>query len=298
MYSNEFNFLRFLNNLVHLDNDKYSQTISKVSIDKENKKSLVKSNTKILNFEKIIEEAFQNQSSPATVDGLYFNFNKNNKLTLFFIEFKGDDLTRKSWKSFFKDNILSLPANACKNQNVNCPIKNLEYNQLKTLYEHYNDEIIHQLHIKPIESILIGLPQLFENYANEKFEKIDIISNYIKCKIHIISSDSSKNKSNSHLTSKKEVKDKYSLYVNRKFFEYQTFNVEDYKENFIPKIDLFPISFIDIIISIVDQINENNLSMDDTSNILNNYLSKNKIKIKEQQKVKLIKTIKYYIQNS
>ena len=298
MYSNEFNFIRFLNNLIHLDNDKYSQTISEVSKDKNNKKSLVKSNSKVLNYEKIIEKTFHNQISPATVDGLYFNFNKNNKLTLFFIEFKGDDLTRKSWKSYFKENILSLPANACKNQKNNCPIHNLDYNQLKILYEHYNDEIIHQLHIKPIESILIGLPQLFENYTNEKFKKIDIISNYIKCKIHIISSDPSKNKSNSHLTSKKEVKDKYSLYVNRKFFEYQTFSVEDYKENFIPKIDLFPISFLDIIISSVDQINENNLSLNDTSNILNNYLSKNKLRINEQQKEKLIKTIKYYAQNS
>lgn len=70
MYSNKFFFIKFLNHLVHLDNDRYLQTISEVSTDK-NKDSLVKSNTKILNYEKIIENAFQNKISPATVDGLW-----------------------------------------------------------------------------------------------------------------------------------------------------------------------------------------------------------------------------------
>lgn len=293
MYSNKFFFIKFLNHLVHLDNDRYLQTISEVSTDK-NKDSLVKSNTKILNYEKIIENAFQNKISPATVDGLYFNFNKYNKLTLFFIEFKGDNLAKKSWKNYFKDNILSLPENACEKENENCPIKNLSYNNLKTLYEHYNDEIIHQLHIKPIESMIIGLSDLFEDYSNEKLENVDIISNYINCNVQIIY-PKARNEANSNLTTNSEVKDKYSLYVNRNLFKYKIYSVEDYKENFIPKIDLFPISFLDIIIDIVEEIMENNLSINDVTDILTNYTNEHELKINDKQKKKLIKIIKFYI---
>lgn len=294
MYFSEFNILKFLNNLVNLENEKYLQSISEVSLDYTNEKSLIKSNTKILNYEKIIEKTFQNQISPATVDGLYFNFNKKNKLTLFFIEFKGDNLTRKKWKEYFKENILSLPDNICKNQQKSCPINKLKKESLNTIYEHYNDEIIHQLHIKPIESLFIGLPKLYEDFYDEKFDEIAIISNYVNCKVHIVSPNNAKNQSNSHLTTKDEIKDKYSLYVNRKLFEYETFNDEEYKENFIPKIDLFPISFLDIIVSVVDKIKANNLPSSEISKILINHISEKQLNVTDKQKEKLKRIINHF----
>ena len=43
MYFSEFNILKFLNNLVNLENEKYLQSISEVSLDYTNEKSLIKS---------------------------------------------------------------------------------------------------------------------------------------------------------------------------------------------------------------------------------------------------------------
>ena len=124
MYSNKLEFLEFLNWLINLNNGKYYENLTSVSSSKgENPKSLVESDVRILNIEQIMLDRYGEDQIPAIVDGIYFNFNKRNKLCLSFIEFKGDKLDKKPLKEYYKNNICTLKDNTCGIPNLDCPNK-------------------------------------------------------------------------------------------------------------------------------------------------------------------------------
>ena len=111
MFSNYLNFLKFLNYLKNYEceDNPYFENIANVSDDKHGG-SLINSDELMLNFENIRNNVFSNQKIiPSTVDGLYFNFNnKHLILTLYFVEFKGGELSNESFKYYINEKIIPL----------------------------------------------------------------------------------------------------------------------------------------------------------------------------------------------
>lgn len=253
MYSDELLFLRFLNYLVQGHDKKYYNDISIVSASTRGDSStaLIHSNKKIINFEDLTLDYYGRDNSPSVVDGLYFNFTKHNKLALFFIEFKGDKLNKKAWKTYFKENIKSLPDNVCSNQHEDCPIVKLDQYSLDKIYNQYADEILVQLKLKPLESLLIATPTLFKQFSGLDFKYNYILNNYCECHLYVVYVGGNKNPANSQLTSN-EIKDKYALFKkNGLISEYQVLTKKTFNNNVISKIDRFPIHFLNNVLEII-----------------------------------------------
>ena len=251
MYSDELQFIKFLNHLIQMKDEKYYNNVSIVSANK-NDEPLIYSNRKMINFEDLVLDHYGNKTSPAIVDGLYFNFNKNNELSLFFIEFKGNKLNKKAWKNYFEENIKKLPETVCSNQNDDCPILKLDQHSLKKIYEQYADEILVQLKIKPLESLLIAIPTLFKQYSGQDSKSNNILNNYFNCYIYVVHAGGDENPLYAQLTSN-EVNDKYALFKNNGLIkDYMVLTEKTFNKNMISKMENFPIHFLNNILSIID----------------------------------------------
>lgn len=267
MYSNKLEFLEFLNWLVNLNNEKYYEDITSVSSSKgENPKSLVESDVQILNIEQIMLEKYGENNTPAIVDGIYFNFNKKNKLCLFFIEFKGDKLDKKPLKEYYKNNICTIKESTCGIQILDCPNKHLNQSKIRKIYEHYEDEMTVQLKLKPLETILIAIPTLFREYKKISDTSNALLRDYFNCNIYVVYANDI-NSSNTHLTIKQEIEDKYASYQKNGIITlYKVMPNDDFADNFIPKINLFPIHFLNYILNIVNYLKENPIEKNDFDN--------------------------------
>lgn len=299
MYSDELRFLEFLNYLVQLDGNKYYNDISLVSASNRGDPStaLIHSNKKILNFEDLTLNYYGKNNHPSIVDGLYFNFNKNNELSLFFIEFKGDKLNRKTWKNYFKENILSLIDNTCDNQHEDCPINKLDCDSLKKIYQQYADEILVQLKMKPLESILIAIPTLFKCFCDSDSNDNYILNNYFKCYVYVVYVGDGKNPANSQLTTK-DIKNKYSLFKNNGLiYYYDVLTKKAFNEDMIPKIERFPIHFLNNILDIIHDFEGTENSSNFKNEIvkrLDDELLNESLNISNNQKRRLVEVICKY----
>lgn len=109
---------------------------------------------------------FEKNNIPTSVDALYYNL-KEDKLTIYFIEFKKTslDLTRYNKENKFKDLVSQKYKDSIAEYNKNKSglnnLKNELYRPLK------NESVLCSLRIKPFESILIALPQLYKDYCDK-----------------------------------------------------------------------------------------------------------------------------------
>lgn len=299
MYSDELSFLKFLNYWINYNDKQYYNEISMISAKTRGDPStaLFFSDRKMLNLEEIVLDYFGNNIHPAIVDGLYFNFNKKNELCLFFIEFKGTKLNKKAWKTYFKENIKSLPNNVCDNQHENCPIKRLNEDSLKEIYGQYADEILVQLKMKPLESLLIAIPTLFKKFYRLNFTDNFILNNYFNCYVYVVHKGGSTNPGNSHLTSK-HIKNKYALFKrNGLIYDYEVYSKNGFNNNMIPKIDNFPIHFLKNMLCIIyefkDKSKESNVK-ELIFNRLNEELNNESLDIPYKHKRRLVEVICKY----
>ncbi|WP_298525482.1 hypothetical protein [uncultured Methanobrevibacter sp.] len=254
----------------------------------------------MLNIEQLILDLYGQKESSAIVDGIYFTFNKKNKLSLFFIEFKGDKLDKKPLKKFFKENICTLKENACEIQRGDCPISNLNQNNIKKIYTHYEDEMAVQLKIKPLETILIAIPTLFREFKGSTDKLNSFLTEHYACHVYIVYANDA-NSSNTHMTVKQEIENKYSLYQkNGIITDYQPIPNDDFIDNFIPKINLFPIHYLNNILDIVDDLNEISLCEKDIDKEIDkkieSEINTEGMPINQNQKKKLHKVI-YHLCN-
>ena len=299
MYSDELLFLKFLNNLIHMQENKYYNNVSMVSASTRGDPStaLISSDMKMINFEDLVLDYYQNNNSPSIVDGLYFNFNKKNELCLFFIEFKGNKLTKKAWKNYFEENIKSLPENVCSNQHDDCPIIKLDQHSLQKIYEQYADEILVQLKMKPLESLLIAIPTLFKHFSGLDSKSNYLLNNYFNCYIYVVHAGGNENPLYSHLTSN-DVNDKYALFKNNGLIhDYMVLTEKTFNRDMIPKMKKFPIHFLNNILEIIDDFKDeyDNPNLNELIfNKLNDELRKESLNIPHKHKLRLVKVILKY----
>lgn len=97
--------------------------------------------------------------TPKTTDAIWYKKQGNN-FFIFLIEFKGDFLFRNSSKCLLVKVVDSL-----KNKNYNDEISR-EITSLDKIVTKYSDKMLNGLAAKPLETVTIALPLIYEEYYN------------------------------------------------------------------------------------------------------------------------------------
>ena len=114
---------------------------------------------------------------PKTTDAIWYKKEGEN-FFIFLIEFKGDFLCRTSSKCSLVEVIESL-----KNKNYNDEFTR-EITSLDKIVDKYSDRMLNGLAAKPLETVTIALPLIYEEYfQNNEVEYLDIRKFLSNCRI-------------------------------------------------------------------------------------------------------------------
>lgn len=106
--------------------------------------------------------------TPKTTDAIWYKKQEDN-FFIFLIEFKGDFLCRTSSKCSLVEVVDSL-----KNKNYYDELSG-EINSLDKIVDKYSDRMLNSLASKPLETVTIALPLIYEEYyQNNDVEYLDI----------------------------------------------------------------------------------------------------------------------------
>ena len=117
-------------------------------------------------------------NTPKTTDALFYRQNKDDSLSIYFIEFKYHNLDNPDWKDTLETIVDEINASNNKNK-FKCLSEEYKY-QLTKINQYYGDEVEHKLILKPIESIEVVVPALYEEYCQKKDESQKDIKTYLK----------------------------------------------------------------------------------------------------------------------
>ena len=156
-------------------NHKFYESITEISRKHSGKReSLIVNDFELYSLDDIKDGSRNLQTNPPkTTDALYYKEN-DGKLSLYLIEFKFhnlDDPDAKDLLNAFVDEIFSSDN---KNK-YRCLSKNNK-KDLKKIRNYYGDDVSNTLVLKPIETIKVVLPSLYDEYCknNCSAEKINI----------------------------------------------------------------------------------------------------------------------------
>ena len=107
---------------------------------------------------------------PKTTDAIWYKKSQKGKFYIFLIEFKGDYLCKDSSKCGLIDALDTLK------------IKNKEYNNqlydivkaIERIIPKYSDKLLNGLVAKPLETVTIALPLIYEDYYRKNKTKADV----------------------------------------------------------------------------------------------------------------------------
>lgn len=108
--------------------------------------------------------------TPKTTDALWYKKIKEN-FFIFLIEFKGDYLCKNSSKCDLVDVIDTLKI---KNDDYNHEF-NYEIKMLNKIVSKYSDRMLNGLAAKPLETVTIALPLIYEEYYENNKDSVDYL---------------------------------------------------------------------------------------------------------------------------
>lgn len=156
-------------------NHKFHDTITEISRKHSGKREpLIENDFEMYSLDDIKDGSkILKDNPPKTTDALYFK-EDDGKLSLYLIEFKFhnlDDPDAKDLLNAFVDEIYSSD----NKKKYKCLSKD-DKNDLRKIRNYYGDDVSNTLVLKPIETIRVTLPGLYEEYCNNNpdVEKINI----------------------------------------------------------------------------------------------------------------------------
>ena len=174
--TNNQKFVLFLNGYdggSHDDNN-YYDTIREISRKKSKKRdALIPNDFLMYSLDDIAKGSRRlRRNLPKTVDALYYRFDdENDDLSLYLIEFKFHNLDDPNPEDVLEELVDEFYAFPKKFKCIN------KYkSDLNKIKKYYGDDVKHNLILKPIESIRVVIPELYEEYCkmNPNAGKIDI----------------------------------------------------------------------------------------------------------------------------
>ena len=162
--------------------DEYYCPVTEISRAKTgNKQPLIHSEFKMLSFDDMCRKYdLIKKHLPKTMDAIHFEVDENDKLTLYLIEFKNFSMTDR-YSTYQEIEALHRSLKK-KNKKTVDPeseekiISNTFLRKFENVKKHFVDSIEFDLRMKPLESILVSLPWLYDEYCNnnEDIDKKDI----------------------------------------------------------------------------------------------------------------------------
>ena len=159
--SNE-EFIEFLESFK--DDERYYGSITEISKSKVGK-SLIINDFEMYSFDEMCQDCkLLKNNTPKSTDALFYKFNESGNLVLYIIEFKFHDLNKP-------DNKLKLDALVDhvvfeRNRGSKC-FNNDFYKKIISVNKTYGDDVEFSLRLKPVETIMVGLPALYEEYCSK-----------------------------------------------------------------------------------------------------------------------------------
>ena len=155
--------------------EKFFKSITEISMN-DYDEPLIENDFKMYSLDEMCWECELLENTPKTTDALYYKEHNDGKLSLYLIEFKFHNFNSPNAKDMLE--LISKDVNADGNK-YNC-LSNTYKKYLRKINNYYGDEVLFKLVLKPIESLNIVIPALYEQYCLDNGYPIKDIRKFLE----------------------------------------------------------------------------------------------------------------------
>lgn len=164
-------FIKFIRS-----HEQFHKSITEISMNKFGE-PLIENDFKMYSLDEMCWDCNLLENTPKTTDALYYKPNHDGKLSLYLIEFKFHNFNDPNAKDMLK--LISNDVNNDSENKYKC-LPNLYKKYLRKINNYYGDEVQFGLVLKPIESLNVVIPTLYEQYCIENNCPIKDIRKYLR----------------------------------------------------------------------------------------------------------------------
>ena len=156
---------------------KFHKKITEISMNKFGE-PLIENDFKMYSLDEMCWDCeLLQENTPKTTDALFYKPNRDGKLSLYLIEFKFHNFNDPNAKDML--NLISNDVNNDSKNKYNCLPNNYK-KYLRKINNYYGDEVQFGLVLKPIESLNVVIPALYEQYCIDNDCPIKDIRKYLE----------------------------------------------------------------------------------------------------------------------
>ena len=146
--------------------EKFYKDITEISMS-DFGESLIENDFKMYSLDEMCWDCeLLEEDTPKTTDALWFKESLDGKITLYIIEFKFHNFNNPNAKDMLE--IMAKDVNDSKLEDKYKCLSDKFKNNLRKIKNYYGDEVEFSLILKPIESLSIVIPTLYEQYCIDK----------------------------------------------------------------------------------------------------------------------------------
>ena len=146
--------------------DKFYKDITEISMS-DFGESLIENDFKMYSLDEMCWDCkLLEEDTPKTTDALWFKESLDGKITLYIIEFKFHNFNNPNAKDMLE--IMARDVNDSELEDKYKCLSDKFKNNLRKIKNYYGDEVEFSLILKPIESLSIVIPTLYEQYCIDK----------------------------------------------------------------------------------------------------------------------------------
>ena len=143
--------------------EKFYKDITEISMS-DFGESLIENDFKMYSLDEMCWDCkLLEEDTPKTTDALWFKESLNGKITLYIIEFKFHNFNTPNAKDMLE--IMAKDVNDSELEDKYKCLSDKFKNNLRKIKNYYGDEVEFSLILKPIESLSIVIPTLYEQYC-------------------------------------------------------------------------------------------------------------------------------------
>ena len=146
--------------------EKFYKDITEISMS-DFGESLIENDFKMYSLDEMCWDCkLLEEDTPKTTDALWFKESLDGKITLYIIEFKFHNFNNPNAKDMLE--IMAKDVNDSELEDKYKCLSDKFKNNLRKIKNYYGDEVEFSLILKPIESLSIVIPTLYEQYCIDK----------------------------------------------------------------------------------------------------------------------------------
>lgn len=166
-------FIDFINNFKTED---YFLKVSDISKPENSDRSLVYNKFRMFSFDKMCKKYnIMEDNLPKSMDAIHYETDEDDNLILYIIEFKTfnmvDERSTYTEIEALHNKFKKLNKTTCE-YSIDPFISNNTLEKFEDIKEHFVDSIEFDLILKPIETLFVALPWLYDEYCNENEDVI------------------------------------------------------------------------------------------------------------------------------